>query len=211
MHNEFSKAFILAFSASSKFPGMVSRYSIGIKRLLRQTFGSFYFKFRYLNKSNISLNGQVYKNSFEGYNNNLSPLFFSESKMQELFELADKAKFLSASLIQIDIQEINSVDNYKEGYLYTAPYAKFLKILRYKDLYLTNEPDYFKAEIEKCFEKLENYIRVYETMFLLSSFSEEIKLFQGRLANIKQKESLINIITKVIIVLYRTIPILLNV
>jgi hypothetical protein len=119
--------------------------------------------------------------------------------MQELFELADKSKFLSASLIQIDIQELNNVDNFKEGYQYTKAYAKFLKMIKYKELYLSdNEPDYFKVEIEKCFEKLDGYIRVYETMFLLASFSQEIKIHLNRVMNIKHKESLINIINKVI-------------
>jgi hypothetical protein len=73
-------------------------------------------------------------------------------------------------------------------------------MLKYKELYLSNEPDYFKAEIEKCYEKLENYVKVYETVFLLSSYSEELRLYIGRLFNIKQKESFINIITKVYIV-----------
>jgi hypothetical protein len=108
------------YDASPELPSLIARYNIGIKRVFRRTFGSIYFKFRYLNASNISLNGQVYKNSFDYYTNNVSPLYFSESKMQELFELADKAKFLSASLIQIDIQEVNTVDNHKEGYQYTV-------------------------------------------------------------------------------------------
>lgn len=197
--SEIAKVIISQLNAPPKFPTFVSSINHSIKRLFRQSFGSFYFKFRYLNALNVNLKGQVYKNSFDHYTKNISPLYFSESKMQELFELADKAKFLSASLIQIDIQEVSSIDNYKEGYTYTAPYAKFLKMLHYKELYLANdEPEYFKAEIEKCFDKLEEYVKVYEAIFLLSSYSEELKLYMGRLANLKQKESLLNILTKVI-------------
>ncbi len=84
-------------------------------------------------------------------------------------------------------------------------------MIHYKELYLSDEPDYFKEEIEKCFEKLEEYIKVYEAIFLLSSYSEELKLYIGRLFNIKQKESLINIITKVIVFISRTLLILRNV
>jgi hypothetical protein len=118
--SEFGNMMIKQLTAHPKFPMAVSQINHSIKRLLRQTFGSFYFKFRYLNALNVNFKGQVYKNSFENYSKNISPLYFSESKVQELFELADKAKFLSASLIQIDIQEVNSVDNYKEGYQYTV-------------------------------------------------------------------------------------------
>lgn len=193
-----------AFDAPARFPNFISNLNLTIKRTLRNTFGNNYFKLRYLNSMNVKLDGQVYKNSIDSYTNNVSPLFFSESKIHELFEVADKAKFLSASLIQIDIQEVNTIDNYKEAYPYTVyinnyqtPYAKILKMIKYRDLYLMNQPDYLKVEIEKCFEKLENYIKVYETIFLLSSYSEDLKLYVGRLSNIKQKESLINIITKV--------------
>ncbi len=106
--------------APASFVKTVGNLNLKVKSMLRKTFGLTYFKFRYLNAMNVNLSGQVYKNSFDYYTNNVSPLYFSESKMQELFELADKAKFLSASLIQIDIQEVNTIDNFKEGYQYTV-------------------------------------------------------------------------------------------
>ena len=88
---------------------------------MRKIFGTTYFRFRYLNAFGLNLNhGQIYKSALDYYKTNNSPLVFSESKMQELFEYSDKAKFLSASLISIDFSECGVLDNYKEGYPYTV-------------------------------------------------------------------------------------------
>lgn len=46
---------------------------------------------------------------------------FRDSKFNELFEMADKAKYIGASMLTIDIAELSSsVDNFKENYPFTV-------------------------------------------------------------------------------------------
>ena len=121
------------YKLSENFPRTYARTNLIFKNIFRRIIGQKYFKFRYLSTQNISLNGQVYKNSIDYYMNNPSPLNFPESKFQELFELADKVKFFSASLIQIDILELNTIDSFKEGHPYTVKYTKNRQhMLKYK-------------------------------------------------------------------------------
>ncbi len=116
-----SKCITSSFYKMTKYtPNYYAKTNLRFKNLFRRMIGQTYFKYRYLNTLNLSLNGQVYKNSIDHFINNPSPLNFPESKFQELFELADKVKFLSASLIQIDIMELNTMDSFKEGYPYTV-------------------------------------------------------------------------------------------
>jgi hypothetical protein len=114
---------ISKLDAGLGFTNALKCMNLCYKKNMRNLFGSFYFKLRYLNLTNIDTNGQVYKNSLDHYINNPSPLFYSESKMQELFEYSEKAKFLGASLVSIDIAETSTVDSYKENYPYTVTYA----------------------------------------------------------------------------------------
>jgi hypothetical protein len=118
--NQWYKNLISKLDASPSFPSLLQNVNLFFKRNFRSLFGPLYYKLRYLNTNNVNTDGQVYKTSMDHYINNPSSLFFSESKMQELFEYADKAKFLGASLLSIDISEINVIDSYKENYPYTV-------------------------------------------------------------------------------------------
>jgi hypothetical protein len=115
-----AKNLISKFECREAFVKNLQRFNLFYKKTFRNLFGAFYFKLRYLNLTNIETNGQVYKHSLDYYINNTNSLFFTESKMQELFEYSDKAKFLSASLLSIDISEINTIDSFKENYPYTV-------------------------------------------------------------------------------------------
>ena len=83
-----------------------------------------YFSFRYLNTNKLSDNKKydaVLNYSFDKWRNPISPLFNKQSKFVELFEAADKSKFISASLIAVDISEVSSnIDSYREGYPFTV-------------------------------------------------------------------------------------------
>jgi len=75
---------------------------------------------RYLNIISLTNPGDLYKYSFEKYVMPKTLLFFEDSKFEELFELADKAILLALSMLEIDIAEINSIDNFKENYAFTV-------------------------------------------------------------------------------------------
>ncbi len=81
---------------------------------------SFYYNLRYLNVFSLSNPGEVYKHSLERYALPKTKLFLEESKFEELFELADKSEYLGASMLEVDIAEINSIDNFKENYTFTV-------------------------------------------------------------------------------------------
>lgn len=67
-------------------------------------------------------------------------------------------------------------------------YAKFHQILNKKQYYLQlDDDDYYKEEVNNCLKDLENFNKVYDTVFLLSSFSEEVKMFSQRIYNHPQK------------------------
>jgi len=79
-----------------------------------------YYNLRYLNVFYLSKPGEIYKYSFEKYSNQRTTLFLEDSKFEELFELADKSEFLAASMLEIDLAEIISTDNFKENYTFTV-------------------------------------------------------------------------------------------
>jgi hypothetical protein len=114
------KNFLSKIENSDYFTKTLQKVNLSYKQNIRKFFGPIYFKLRYLNLTNIDTNGQVYKNSLDHYINNTSSLFFSETKIQELFEYSEKSKFLSASLLEIDVSELATVDSYKENYPYTV-------------------------------------------------------------------------------------------
>ena len=66
-----------------------------------------------------------------------------------------------------------------------------------KHLYYENQPDYYVEELNKCFEKIETFCKIYEALYALSDFIEDIKLFNSRLSNIPQKLNLKTIFTHV--------------
>jgi len=83
--------------------------------------GSFYFNLRFLNVLRKPNNGEVYKYSFNQWRHPNSPLIFQESKINDLFEYASKSRYLSSSLLAVDIAELtSSIDSYKEGYPFTV-------------------------------------------------------------------------------------------
>lgn len=86
---------------------------------LRKLF-PFYYNMRYLNIFFLPKPGEIYNNSFKRFALPRTILNFEDSKFEELFELASKAIFLGTSMLEIDIAEINSVDNFKENYSFTV-------------------------------------------------------------------------------------------
>lgn len=94
-----------------------------IKSKLRSLWSG-YFSFRYLNTtalSNVNNYSPVFKYSFKKWQNPTSPLLFEESKYIELFEAADKSKYIASTLLTVDISEVSSVlDSYREGYPFTV-------------------------------------------------------------------------------------------
>ena len=50
----------------------------------------------------------------------IKPLFNAELKLQELFEMSDKSKYLAANLVSVDFTEMCTLDNYKEAYPLTV-------------------------------------------------------------------------------------------
>ena len=80
---------------------------------------------RYLNVLSISKPGEIYKYSLEKYALPKTTLYFEDSKFEELFELADKSEYLAASMLEIDLAEINPTDNFKENYTFTVSLIKY--------------------------------------------------------------------------------------
>lgn len=66
-----------------------------------------------------------------------------------------------------------------------------------KETYYGNQPEYYKNELNKCFEKIQKFCQVYETLYALSDFIEDIKLFNSRLSNNPQKPTFKSIFTHV--------------
>lgn len=67
-----------------------------------------------------------------------------------------------------------------------------------KSYYYENQPDYYVEELNKCFEKIEKFCNVYENLYALSDFIEDVKLFNSRLSNHPQKVTFKNVFTHVI-------------
>ena len=101
--------------------------------------------------------------------------------VNEIFEMKDKSKYIAASLVSKDITELGSLDNFKEDYPYTSSYARCLNLLKSRSYIEKKQPEYIRQDLAKAFSSIENYIKVYETIFLLNSFSEELKLLIQRI------------------------------
>jgi hypothetical protein len=93
---------------------------LNLKKNLRNLWSG-YFGFRYLNSFSIKNLGPVSSFSVNRWKSVSSPLLFEETKYIELFEAAEKSKFIAASLLSVDICEVNtSLDSYREGYPFTV-------------------------------------------------------------------------------------------
>jgi hypothetical protein len=103
-------------------------YSLELKNYFRNLWKGYFF-YRYLFKSPSKQLGPIFRYSEQNWSKVSSPLFFEESSYAELFESADKAKLIAASLLSVDISEVSSsIDSFREGYPYTV-YILFLNRL----------------------------------------------------------------------------------
>jgi hypothetical protein len=68
-------------------------------------------------------------------------------------------------------------------------YSRGLTLLKNSPYFLSVKSPSLKQEIEICLPEVEKFCRIYETMFLLGSFSEELKLFISRLYTYPQKNN----------------------
>lgn len=82
----------------------------------------YFYNMRYLGVFSLKNPGEIYKHSFNNQYKNTSFFFNEETRMHELFELAEKSDLFGASMLQVDISEIASVDTYKEHYPFTVKY-----------------------------------------------------------------------------------------
>ena len=97
-----------------------SNYIFSLKKALRGVWPG-YFAFRYLNTFSIKSFGPVGSYSVSRWKNVTSPLMFKESKYIELFEMAEKSKYIAANLVSVDIADVSSaIDSYREGYPFTV-------------------------------------------------------------------------------------------
>jgi hypothetical protein len=97
-----------------------SNYVLRMKQAFRNLWSG-YFSFRYLNSTSIKNFKPVFGYSYNKWKDVSSPLLFEESRYVELFEAADKSKFIAASLVSVDLAEVNSsIDSFREGYPYTV-------------------------------------------------------------------------------------------
>ena len=64
--------------------------------------------------------GEIYDHSYKKYFFQSNFFFNEETRMHELFELAGKADFIAASMLQVDFSELSSVDTFKENYPFTV-------------------------------------------------------------------------------------------
>lgn len=97
----------------------VAPYHLNFKKVVRGIYKG-YFNLRYLNTRSVFPFSQIFQYSADTHNKDTRPLLNHDSKMQELFEFSDKAKFLSASLLSISFNEVSTVDSYKENYPFTV-------------------------------------------------------------------------------------------
>jgi hypothetical protein len=98
-----------------------------IKRniLWRQVFRFFSTPYVGLKHPGIySQNNAFGNHNYVKFNAILKPLFNVESKLQELFELSEMSRYLSASVVNFDFCEMSYIDNYKESYPFTVNLLK---------------------------------------------------------------------------------------
>lgn len=69
-------------------------------------------------------------------------------------------------------------------------------MLKFATKFLSVKSPSIKQEVELCLPEVEKFCRVYETMFLLGSFGEELKLFISRLYTYPQKNSWKQVLVK---------------
>jgi hypothetical protein len=75
-------------------------------------------------------NNSLSRYMYSKYINVSTSMFNSESRMQELFEMSDKSKYVAAHLVNLDCAELIAIDNYKENFPYTViNYLKNLELL----------------------------------------------------------------------------------
>ncbi len=90
-----------------------------IKNNYRRLF-LFYYNLRYLNVLFLRKKKEIYRFSYENFVKSRAFIFMQDSKFEELFEMADKAEYLAASMLEIDLSEVNPSDNFKENYIFTV-------------------------------------------------------------------------------------------
>lgn len=69
-------------------------------------------------------------------------------------------------------------------------------LINHAPRFLSTKSPSIKQEVELCLPEVEKFCRVYETMFLLGSFGEELKLFISRLYTYPQKNSWKQVLVK---------------
>jgi hypothetical protein len=106
------------FNTTNPFK-FIACFNFMYKTKLRNLFKG-YYNYRYLNSTGGLNFGKYFQFSVDEYTKQPKALSFYDSKIQELFELADKSKFLGASLLSVSINELNIIDSYKENYPFTV-------------------------------------------------------------------------------------------
>ena len=92
-----------------------------------------FYNMRYLGVFSLKAPGPIYQHSINQYAN--GTFFFNEeTRMHELFEFAEKSDLFSASMLQVDLSEIQAVDTYKENYPFTVRFKKYK--IKYNKKYL---------------------------------------------------------------------------
>ena len=110
---------------SFNFQNIEIQNNIGINLniLLRQSFRSLKLYSNFIGIKYFPVNSG--DSEFVIHNNTklngiIKPLFNAELKLQELFEMSDKSKYLAANLVSVDFTEMCTLDNYKEAYPLTV-------------------------------------------------------------------------------------------
>ncbi len=112
--------------------------NLAFKRGIRNIWSGFY-NMRYLGGVQQSSSGaNIFSNSINQWKNPLYPLINRESKFAELFEAASKSKYISASIIAVDISEVTQLDSYREGY----PFTVYNIIYTHNRLHMLNSINY---------------------------------------------------------------------
>mmetsp|Transcript_29353 Transcript_29353/g.30464 ORF Transcript_29353/g.30464 Transcript_29353/m.30464 type:complete len:233 (-) Transcript_29353:95-793(-) len=108
---------------------------------------------------------------------------YEDKGFQEVFELKDKLKYLSYFMVSKDISDVGFLDMFKDNYQFTAPYSRVIEIVENKEMYFRQweKKQLPKEELEDALTQLKEFARVYETVTLLNSFCEELRLFNARL------------------------------
>lgn len=76
--------------------------------------------FRYYGLTSYTGNSKLYEFFLTRYRNSQSKLKNTELENQQLFELKEKAFYMTASLVTKDFSELGAIDNFKENYPFTV-------------------------------------------------------------------------------------------